>query len=185
MKKRTILAGLLTLCLPTLVLTLAFADGEREEEHEGVRSAPAPAGTPAGPGRARYQAECGSCHMAYPAGLLAPADWKRILDRLDNHFGDNAELSPAVRKEVSTYLLGAAAPRAGRAAPSPAPAASDAPLPRITEQRWFRREHGEIPTRMVLRNDQVRSFSNCIACHQGVERRGFSEHAVSIPGYGR
>ena len=39
-----------------------------------------------------YEEECGSCHMAYPPGLLPGVSWQRLMAELDNHFGDNAEI---------------------------------------------------------------------------------------------
>ena len=43
---------------------------------------PLPANAPAG-----YQAECGSCHMAYQPALLSAHDWRRTLAGLKDHFG--------------------------------------------------------------------------------------------------
>ena len=42
-----------------------------------------------------YKEECGSCHMAYPPGLLPARSWTKVMSGLDNHFGDNAELDAA------------------------------------------------------------------------------------------
>jgi hypothetical protein len=42
-----------------------------------------------------FRAECGSCHLAYPPGLLPAASWQRIMIRLEGHFGDDASLDPA------------------------------------------------------------------------------------------
>jgi mono/diheme cytochrome c family protein len=137
----------------------------------GYANAAPPADTPA----ARYQTECGACHMAYPAKLLPAGTWTRIMGGLDQHFGDNAELSPALRDELTRYLTDNA--RRSRTA-------TDATPLRITDQRWFLREHREIPKRMVTSNDKVRSFSNCAACHGQAAQGRFSEHGVRIPGYG-
>ena len=37
-----------------------------------------------------YQEECGSCHMAYPPGLLPGRSWEKLMTGLADHFGENA-----------------------------------------------------------------------------------------------
>ena len=39
------------------------------------------------PAFALYTQECGSCHMAYPAGLLKAASWQQIMRGLKTHYG--------------------------------------------------------------------------------------------------
>ncbi len=50
---------------------------------------------------------------------------------------------------------------------------------------YFRREHDEIPPRLVRNNEEVGSFSNCQACHRNAETGIYNEHQVVIPGVGR
>lgn len=134
-----------------------------------------------------YRTECGSCHFAYQPGLLPADGWQRIMGSLDNHFGDDASLDPAVAKELLDYLTansadGNASIRSRAFAAKPI--AADG-LPRITQTAYFQRKHDEIPQRLVKDNPKVGSFSNCNACHQGAEQGDFNEHRVSIPGAGR
>lgn len=166
--------------IPGLVLLAAPFTRADDDEHERSARLAAGAGTEL---HARYKSECGACHTAYAPGLLPADDWRAIVGSLDNHYGDNAELAPELRAEITGYLAGNAA--RGRPRLRAAREASAGTLPRITEQRWFRGEHDEIPGRMVTGNDEVRSFGNCSACHQQAERGGFDEHSVRIPGYGR
>lgn len=148
--------------------------------HNGeVRAAEAAAPKSDQTARSRYRAECGACHVAYPARMLPPHAWKRIMQNLDRHYGDNAELSPALQAELTGYLLG----HARKPRRYSEPAANE--LPRITTQRWFTHEHDELPRRMVQGNPKVGSFSNCAACHSAATQGHFSEHGVRIPGYGR
>lgn len=173
---------LLVLGIPAAaVLMTAVSEGEEESERP-VMAAP-PTSAPLSASGGKYQAECGSCHMAYPPRLLPAATWTAIMNRLDDHFGDNAELAPAVRGELTRYLAAHARPRA-RDFATRYDGSHAGPL-RITERRWFRREHHEISARMVTGNDRVRSFSNCTACHADAARGRFDEHGVRIPGYGR
>lgn len=129
-----------------------------------------------------FQEECGSCHMAYPAYLLAPQSWQKIMANLDDHFGENAELDEESGKAIESYLVGLSQSVNYRRM-SVRPGA-DWPI-RITGLRGFRHEHDEIPSRFVQGNDKVKSLSQCNACHRGAERGNFDEDSVVISGVGR
>jgi len=153
-------------------------EGGHEGGHRQVLSAPR---------LEAYQTECGSCHMAYPPALLPARSWERLMAGLEDHFGDNAELSADTAAQIRDYLTTNAADRsdAHRAFAFASSVPSDqAPL-RITGTRYFQRKHHEVPQRLVKDNPKVISFSNCQACHQRAEAGSFNEHSVSIPGYGR
>ncbi len=163
--------------VPALLVTSAWSDAAAP----GAADTQAPdaiAAPPADPAT-RYHAECGSCHTPYPARLLPAHAWQQIMGRLDNHYGDNAELPPETQALLNRYLVD----HAGRASRYSSPASDK--LPRITEQPWFTHEHNEIPARMVTGNPKVGSFGNCAACHTGAAQGRFSEHNVHIPGYPR
>lgn len=119
-----------------------------------------------------YANECGSCHIAYPARFLAPAEWSMVLGRLERHYGVDASLDPASLAAVATHVHGAVAGvRSG---------AQSAALPRITTSRWFRNGHAELDAGSWLL-PSVRSPANCSACHAGAERGNFSEQGVRLP----
>ena len=179
---RFLLAAALVLPLLTGV-GLALSDYEREHEGHEYAAHGRPDFAPADhPGYAR---ECGACHLAYPPGLLPARSWERIMDGLDDHFGDNAELPAAAAEPIRAYLQARAADRdaRGRARSVAASLGPDqAPL-RIAATPWFRRQHHEIPAALVAGNPQVGGFGNCGACHRGAEDGSFDEHQVRIPGY--
>mgnify|MGYP001206223873 CR=1 FL=1 len=119
---------------------------------------------------AAYQSECGSCHVAYPARLLSAASWQALLAGLDKHFGTDAAVDAATMQEISAYLeRSARAPRKGEGIPL-----------RITETRWFVREHDEVPA-ATWRSPAVQSKSNCSACHTRAEQGDFSEASLRVP----
>jgi len=121
---------------------------------------------------ATYRAECGSCHIAYPAQLLPRESWQALMAGLPQHFGSDASVDVKTAKEIETYLTTNASRRVGALNAKP-------PL-RITETRWFKHEHDEVPSR-AWQSAAVKSPSNCGACHPGAERGDFSEHAVRVP----
>jgi len=135
---------------------------------------------------ALYQQECGSCHFAYQPGLLPAASWWKLMDGLDDHFGENAELDADTGKQLRDYLTANAADHVstGRSPGIVNSLRGSAPL-RITDTLYFRRQHSEIPARMVKNNPQVGSFSRCDVCHAGADEGSYDEDSVRIPGMGR
>jgi len=121
-----------------------------------------------------YVQECGSCHAPYPARHLSASSWQAIMQGLDKHFGSDASLDDqSVTKAIETYLL-------SQARKKETADASGHPILRITDTRWFKHEHDEIPA-SVWRSAAVKSPANCGACHTGTEQGRFSEHGVRIP----
>lgn len=135
---------------------------------------------------ALYKEECGSCHFAYPPGLLPGSSWTKIMSQLDQHFDDNAELEVDVQKKLTDYLLQYSADRSTyrRSMRIMRSTSVDSAPIRITELPYFIHKHNEIPSRMIKGNDKVGSLSNCDACHQRAEQGYFSEREINIPGYG-
>jgi hypothetical protein len=112
--------------------------------------------------------ECSACHMAFPVGLLPDASWNRIMDTLDNHFGEDASLSAEATAEIRAYLTGAA--------PASMRGVDDQnPLMRISELPWFTHEHGKRVLAKVESNPAIGSIANCAACHKGAEKGWFED----------
>jgi len=135
---------------------------------------------------ALYQEECGSCHFAYQPGLLPAASWTKLIAGLSDHFGENAELAPNTATQLRDYLVANAADQvnSGRSPRIAASLNGDAPL-RITDTMYFRRQHDEIPARLVKDNPGVGSFSRCDVCHIDASKGIYNEDNVRIPGAGR
>jgi hypothetical protein len=118
-----------------------------------------------------WKAECGSCHMAYPPSLLPADAWRAVMTGLDRHFGVDAGVDAKTAAEIGAFLEG----NAGRSR-----GAMSVPTPRITETAWFRHEHGEVDAG-VWTSAQVKSPSNCLACHRAAEQGDFDEDSVVLP----
>lgn len=128
-----------------------------------------------------YQDECSACHLAYPPKLLPAGSWKIIMTQLDNHYGENAEISQNLNDQISQYLN----QKAGTVGRGFLKRVQDSDPLRITQLPFFLRKHNEIPDRLVAGNPKVGSFSNCNVCHKGAAKGDFDEDTVNIPGYGR
>jgi hypothetical protein len=117
-----------------------------------------------------YRDECGSCHVAYPATLLRPAQWTVILDRLDRHFGVNASLDATAVQQVAAYL--------GAAKVAPAVNATPLELPRISTRPWFLKEHREWSG--DTSDGRASRMSDCSACHAQAAFGDYSESSLRL-----
>ena len=112
--------------------------------------------------------ECGACHMAFQPQFLPQESWRKVMDTLPSHFGEDASLPEAPRREITGYLLANAGDvsqsREGRKF---ARSIGNGPPPlRITEvPRWVG-EHREV-RKKAWSDPRVRSKANCVACHRG------------------
>ncbi|MFZ6800754.1 diheme cytochrome c [Undibacterium sp. Di24W] len=124
------------------------------------------------PALPKYQQECAACHIAYPAGMLPAASWKRLMNNLPNHFGTDASLDAASVQQISQWLqqYGGTYKRV----------TTDAPQDRITKSAWFVRKHDEVSAQ-TWKLAAVKSPSNCMACHQQANLGDFNEQHVRIP----
>jgi len=62
-----------------------------------------------------YLKECGTCHMVFPPQLLPARSWRGVMDSLDAHFGDSAQLDAPTERAISDYLAKNAADGANNA----------------------------------------------------------------------
>ncbi|WP_207062243.1 diheme cytochrome c [Motiliproteus sp. SC1-56] len=182
-----LLSGALGTGVFGLSTSQVWADREHDDDEAGAWRGWAAAGaSESSPAARRYVEECGSCHLAYPAGLLPAASWRALMNGLADHFGDNAELLPEDQQAIETYLLARAADRGAYRNRRFAAGVRDGAVPlRITELPYFRNEHDEINPRWVAQNPEVGGFSQCDRCHQTAAEGRFDEDYVAIPGYGR
>jgi hypothetical protein len=134
-----------------------------------------------------YQEECSACHLAYPPGLLPAKSWQKLLDEkaLADHFGEDASLDEETLSEISTYALANAADKSYYKRSRKIAVATEngeAPL-RITEVRYIKRKHHEIPAKMIKGNKDVKSLSYCDTCHTETKKGVFDSDTVRIPNY--
>jgi hypothetical protein len=122
------------------------------------------------PQNSKWQAECGSCHVAYPPRLLPAESWRAVMSGLSKHFGSDASVDVSSATEITDFLERNAGKKRD-AGPA---------LLRITETRWFKREHDEVADR-VWKNPKINSPANCAACHTQAESGNYSERNIRIP----
>ena len=145
----------------------------RDNDHDGSYLKPVT--------NATFEAECGQCHFLYQPELLPSASWMKILDELDDHFGEEIELDPDSKKIISEYLKanGAENSSAKRAVKIMRSLGKQVPL-RITDVPYTREKHHEISP-SVLERESIGSLSNCVACHTTAEKGIYEDDHVKIP----
>lgn len=121
---------------------------------------------------ASYEAECASCHMAYPPALLSQQSWKNLMSGLSKHFGTDASLDPKTQTELTNWLVKNATTRQKYS--------ETAPDNRITKTSWFIRKHDEVNAD-VWKRASIKSPANCGACHIDAANGVFSERNIKIP----
>ena len=145
--------------LMSVMMSLAHAEDDDDERAIPVRNS-------------LWQTECGACHVAFPPRLLPAESWNAVMSGLGKHFGSDASLDPAATREIGAFL--------DKNAGSRKQEASGKPLLRITETRWFKREHDEVSDR-TWKNPKVKNAANCAACHIQADSGNYSEHNIRIP----
>ncbi|WP_119964471.1 diheme cytochrome c [Simplicispira lacusdiani] len=134
--------------------------------HADSREMPASAMPPA------YVQECGSCHMAFPPGMLPARSWTRLMAGLDKHYGTDAALDEPTRRAIDAWLQ-AHAGTSKRVREEP-------PQDRITRSAWFERKHREVAPE-VWKRPAVNSRAHCSACHTRADQGDFDDDRVRIP----
>jgi nitrate/TMAO reductase-like tetraheme cytochrome c subunit len=162
--KKSYLKLLQTLTVVTVlcggVISTAYADDDENEKPMAAAN------------NAKWKAECGSCHIAFPPRLLPADSWHAMMSGLDKHFGSDASLDAASASEIGQFLE-------KNAGHNKHPS-SDKPLLRITETRWFIHEHREVTDR-TWKNPKIKSAANCTACHTQADKGSYREREIHIP----
>ena len=133
---------------------------------------------------ALYIEECGSCHMSYAPGLLPEKSWQKLLQGLDDHFGENAELDSETLAHLGEYLQRNSMEheKSDRISSLIKNMPADPPI-RITELPQFLKEHEPAVRQMELESVDTGFFSPCEDCHkQGAS--GIFDKELLYKGYG-
>jgi hypothetical protein len=123
---------------------------------------------------AKWKEECGSCHMAYPPRFLSAESWRAMMAGLDKHFGSDASVDAATATEIGNFLEQNASTKQRRSS-----SGNEPPL-RISETSWFQSEHRKVAER-IWKDPQVKSPSNCAACHTRADSGSFGERDIKMP----
>ena len=106
------------------------------------------------------------------SSMLPASSWSRMMKGLDQHYGTDASLDPAMVRQISVWLEAHAGTyKRVREAP---------PQDRITQSAWFERKHRDIEP-AVWKRASIGSRANCMACHTRADQGDFDDDRVRIP----
>jgi hypothetical protein len=135
-----------------------------------------------------YIQECASCHFGYQPGLLPQKSWEALMSNLENHFGTDATLNKKDFDAINSYLAKNSADKAKEYKRSNKISRSmeniTKPIISILETPYLKKEHQGIPKRLITQ-EEVKSLSNCIACHKTADKGYYGERDILIPNFGR
>jgi hypothetical protein len=114
--------------------------------------------------------ECGGCHMVFQPAFLPAASWQRLMDGLNDHFGEDASL-PA---DKAAHIRGVLIAGAGTAHKFMRDIDMARPPLRITETPRFGHKHRKVSEQRWKAPDVV-TRSNCPACHQAAARGDYED----------
>jgi hypothetical protein len=128
--------------------------------------------------------ECGDCHLVYQPQMLPERSWRRLMEGLSDHFGEELEIDQDTGRELLVYLTNNAADTSSTKQARKFLrdlAADDTPL-RITDTPRWRKKHRELP-KQVWSGERIEFKGQCEACHTQA-RRGLydDDEGLRVPG---
>ncbi len=129
-----------------------------------------------------FVAECGSCHTLYSPHLLPRASWSKMMDNLDDHFGDDASLDEATRVSIKEYLMKNSAESSSKESAFYILESikGNQDIIAITQTPYWKKRHVGIDKNIFSRNE-IKSKANCKACHSDIEKGMIEDMNIKIP----
>jgi len=128
-----------------------------------------------------FVSECGACHTLYPPSLLPVRSWEAVMAHLEEHFGDDASLSPQDNATILSYLKrGADEHATHEASMKILDSMENNVIIAITQTPFWERTHKEIET-WVFEGERIKSKANCKACHSDVEKGLLEDVNIKMP----
>lgn len=127
-----------------------------------------------------YVVECGACHMPFHPSLAPAFVWSAIVDRLGDHFGEDASLDSASADRIRSFLLANSADVVDTRPANRLRVIDRADPLRITATPFWKHVHAGISD-AVFKSKPVGSRAACGACHQDAATGFFYPAVINIP----
>lgn len=129
-----------------------------------------------------YRKECAACHMAFPPNTLPAKSWKTLMAGLQDHFGEDASIDEAAKKDIEEFLVKNAAEQSLEEASINFIRSIDKDNPpmRITEVPYWKEKH-KLINPAIYQRGSIKSKINCAACHKWSEYGSFEDTHIRIP----
>jgi len=122
--------------------------------------------------------ECGGCHLAYAPALLPLGSWERTLREQHDHFGEDLGLDDDAR--VRLLAIASKSNAGSWSAWKLARSAGDAAPLRITDVRFWRHAHRDLPE-SSYRAPVSSGRHDCEACHADAVSGIFHPRMIRMP----
>ncbi len=132
-----------------------------------------------------FVAECGSCHTLYPPHLLSRESWSRVMDNLEDHFGDDASLDDKTRVSIRDYLLKNSAESSTKESAFYILQSlkGSENIIAVTQTPYWKKRHKNID-KTIFSSNEIKSKANCKACHSDIEKGLIEDVNIKIPKIG-
>jgi len=130
--------------------------------------------------------ECGDCHKIYPPFLLPKKSWNRVMNDLDNHFGEKiteANISISKQSTIREFLAENSAETSTRESSVKIMDSikKGGFYPKaISKTLYWRATHKSIP-RTAYKTKKVKDKSNCFACHKNFDKGVLDDMNILYP----
>lgn len=129
----------------------------------------------------QFYNECKSCHTLYPPYLLPKQSWVKMMDNLENHFGDDASLDEKDKNSIRDYLVDNSAENSTKeSAFHILKSIKNTEIIAVTKTPYWEKRHDEIDKSIFASKDVV-AKSNCKACHKNIEQGLLNDKDIKIP----
>ena len=129
-----------------------------------------------------FVAECASCHTLYPPHLLSRESWSKVMDTLDDHFGDDASLDDTTRLSIKEYLLKNSAENSTKESAFYILKSlkENEDIIAVTQTAYWKARHQGIDKK-IFSSNEIKSKANCKACHSDIEKGLIEDSNIKIP----
>ena len=128
--------------------------------------------------------KCAKCHKHYPPFMLPQASWEKMMDGLDNHFGERITENNVTKSEhvsIKEYLLANSAEHSShKLAFKTLDSLGEIRPLSITKSPYWRKAHEDLSP-SLFKDPLVKDKSNCFACHKNFEYGIFDIRLIHLP----
>jgi len=128
--------------------------------------------------------KCSKCHKIYPPFMLPNDSWIRLMDGLNNHFGEQITENNITKSEqtiIKAYLLTQSAEHSThKIAFKTLESLGEMRPISMSKVPYWRESHKRID-KTIYKQLSVKNASNCFACHPDFEYGVFDNTRIHIP----
>jgi len=126
-----------------------------------------------------YANECSDCHFLYHPSLNTKRQWSAMLSSLENHYGEDASLSPESLEHLIKFFNDNNQSHFDTRI-SVEIGQSESSSGRITDRKFWTETHSNLDD-SLFKTPPVYSPANCDACHLDAESGLFRDQNIVLP----